>query len=315
MIMRRRRVAMTPIWLKKWVKSNPPSELNLAWFEHIPKSMKESTSQHDSARNELDDIPAREDDDEMSIQRDEAHPEHDDDDSDEEMVEIQSQAQGGDEPPSTIHFVCPATQTKVERQASMSRVQRALVSKKRRRESFNVDNVGETSAEAQEEDYERDVVSTALRIFTRVPSYTANRWATQLKPPRLAESATPTVAFPRGWARRPPHGKTYGATYMSQAVKDVCTELFRVGEEQSSAKFSPAQMHEEVMKRVIGYGIPSITEIQKFVGTMSSVKKQKAQSTKQAGGETTAVEKETGPAPSQPAPMPPPPPPNSRSPL
>ena len=85
-----------------------------------------------------------------------------------------------------------------------------------------------------------------------------------------------TVLAPRsqGWARRPPHGQTLGATYIHAYQRDVL-RMFNRGAETSSRKTSPAQMREELKKLYPGrFCIPSRAELRTRISALYSKAKE-----------------------------------------
>ena len=66
----------------------------------------------------------------------------------------------------------------------------------------------------------------------------------------------------RGWADRPAHGNTKGATYLSGKYMDLVQELFEAGEKKKGCKSSPHQMHAEMERRFPDdFDLPSVVEI------------------------------------------------------
>lgn len=93
----------------------------------------------------------------------------------------------------------------------------------------------------------------------------------------------PTKARAQGWARRPPHGQQYGATYMKDYAKDI-EELFGQGASESSAKMGPAQMHEALKQRYPDrFSLPAENEIRTEISKLF-----KAAKDKKAAGSTAA---------------------------
>ena len=71
-----------------------------------------------------------------------------------------------------------------------------------------------------------------------------------------------------GWARRPAHGDTLGASYLHRYEHEV-VEMFNAGVMKSTAKRGPAQMREELKLRHPGvFAIPSLAALTRKVSTL-----------------------------------------------
>ena len=80
-------------------------------------------------------------------------------------------------------------------------------------------------------------------------------------------SSAPELKF--GWARRPAHGEGKGATYMSDEFATVVEKLFECGEKKKGCKYSPHQMHAELLRRFPDrFDIPSVIEISAAVSNL-----------------------------------------------
>ena len=77
------------------------------------------------------------------------------------------------------------------------------------------------------------------------------------------------------WARRPPHGKQYGVTYI-EIYREAIKSLFMAGVNDSSKKMNPAMMRQELIKLNLGrYTVPGENEIRAEVSKL--VAQQKAE--------------------------------------
>lgn len=77
------------------------------------------------------------------------------------------------------------------------------------------------------------------------------------------------------WARRPPHGKRYGASYIA-LYKDDIVELFDRGEDDISLKMNPSQMLDALRRKYPKrFTLPGENEIKTFISSL--VQKRKTQ--------------------------------------
>jgi hypothetical protein len=85
-----------------------------------------------------------------------------------------------------------------------------------------------------------------------------------------------TKPRPRGWARRPAHGKQYGCKYISIYERDII-EFFNQGKETSAEKLSPAHMLQLLKQKYPGvFRFPSETEIRQEVSALFQKSKKAA---------------------------------------
>ena len=78
----------------------------------------------------------------------------------------------------------------------------------------------------------------------------------------------------RGWARRQPKGKMYGATYMNEEYKKICQACFYEGERDSSKKKGPSQMYEVLVQKFPHkFSIPTDCEIRSFISALIAKEK------------------------------------------
>jgi len=96
--------------------------------------------------------------------------------------------------------------------------------------------------------------------------------------------ARDTVTVPRkkGWAVRPPWGKQYGAHYIKDYAGRI-SELFHVGEVNTTQKMSPAQMLEVLQKENPGcYKLPTEMDIRTEISKLAAQAKTKSKKKDQA---------------------------------
>lgn len=77
----------------------------------------------------------------------------------------------------------------------------------------------------------------------------------------------------QGWARRPDHGKMYGASYIAPYSAEIAV-LFNRGVRTSADKMSPAQIRERLQENHPGvYNLPSESEIRSRISVLFSESK------------------------------------------
>lgn len=76
--------------------------------------------------------------------------------------------------------------------------------------------------------------------------------------------------FSSGWAKRPSHGKIYGAKYIGK-FKDEIRDMFLRGTEDNMNKLGPGRMLETLKKRYSNrFDLPSETEIRQYITTLNA---------------------------------------------
>eukprot|EP01045_Picozoa_sp_COSAG04_P016779 COSAG04_NODE_1432_length_6795_cov_3.370221_4_plen_1114_part_00 len=196
-----------------------------------------------------------------------------------EPVEAEGEGAGAAEPdqrrlkpaylPASCDGVLPATGAQVLRHAPAVKEQ----VKRKRKAELLADAVEEESSSDEEDDapLSMTVLSQAVREFLvavqepEVGVTTPDKMSIKgLVPGRRAGRASPPLKkiLKRGWADRPAHGKTKGATYLSGKYMDLVQELFEAGEKKKGCKSSPHQMHAEMERRFPeDFDLPSVVEI------------------------------------------------------
>ena len=77
----------------------------------------------------------------------------------------------------------------------------------------------------------------------------------------------------RGWGRRKKRGDMYGAKYMNEEYKAICTVLFELGEEDSSQKKGPNHMYDFLRRKFPElYSLPTENEIRTLISSLMNNK-------------------------------------------
>lgn len=121
----------------------------------------------------------------------------------------------------------------------------------------------------------RDAVATAVRFASGLiqSNIVVIRGGTEDAPEYAKARNHVLQPRPVGWARRPQHGDTLGATYILRYEREI-TEIFNAGVIKSAEKRGPAQMREELRRRHPGlFSIPSVTKITQKVSALFQVSK------------------------------------------
>ena len=120
----------------------------------------------------------------------------------------------------------------------------------------------------------KTVLACAVRLAVNVVNDYAITDGRATRPEYDAAASTFVPAKPRGWARRPKHGHTYGAKYIGK-FKPAIAEMFNRGVQDKSLKLGPAQMLNRLRQQHAEsrFSLPTESEILILISTLTKSSK------------------------------------------
>ena len=120
----------------------------------------------------------------------------------------------------------------------------------------------------------KTVLACAVRLAVNVVDDYAIRDGRATRPDYDAVACTNVPAKPRGWARSPKHGRSYGAKYIGK-VKTAVAAMFDRGVQDKSLKLGPVQMLNRLRQQLAEsrFSLPTESEILIVISTLTKSSK------------------------------------------